>query len=72
MCWTVIIPSRPTEKNGIGNVLDLAAHNIAHWTEIIRSLGVRGIALYAARFVVRTGCLRTKAINQALLQPSSN
>lgn len=53
-------------------MLDLAAHNIAHWTEIIRSLGVLGIALYAARFVVRTGRLRTKAINHALLQPSSN
>ena len=33
MCWTVIISDR---ENGIGNVIDLAVHNIAQWLEIIR------------------------------------
>lgn len=40
--------------NRVGNVIDLALHSVAQWTEIIRSLAVVGIALYAAIFVVGT------------------
>lgn len=36
------------------HVIDLAVHSVAQWTEIIRSLAVVGIALYAAIFVVGT------------------
>jgi len=52
MRWTA---STPTDReNGIGEVIDLAVHNIAHWIEVVRSLDAVGIALYAAIFVLAT------------------
>jgi uncharacterized membrane protein YdjX (TVP38/TMEM64 family) len=52
MRWT---GSTPTDReNGIGEVIDLAVHNIAHWIEVVRSLDAVGIALYAAIFVLAT------------------